>query len=106
MREHTDHHDAELLLRLYDMRREEKLRRVRERHPSLAEAEQALEVRDRERAAYVRRFYDQDWTNRHLYHLTLCSSPGEQKAVATILAATGLDREKPTSSGRGDQHEG
>ncbi len=30
MREHTDHHDAELLLRLYDMRREEKLRRARE----------------------------------------------------------------------------
>ncbi len=30
MREHVDHHDAELLLRLYDMRREEKLRRARE----------------------------------------------------------------------------
>lgn len=30
MREHPDHHDAELLLRLYDMRREEKLRRARE----------------------------------------------------------------------------
>ncbi|HUZ47063.1 MAG TPA: hypothetical protein VMW54_10545 [Terriglobia bacterium] len=30
MREHTDHHDAELLLRLYDMRREEKLRQARE----------------------------------------------------------------------------
>jgi hypothetical protein len=30
LREHPDHHDAELLLRLYDMRREEKLRRARE----------------------------------------------------------------------------
>jgi hypothetical protein len=30
MREHADHHDAELLLRLYDLRREEKLRRARE----------------------------------------------------------------------------
>lgn len=30
MREHPDHHDAELLLRLYDMRREAKLRRARE----------------------------------------------------------------------------
>ena len=29
MREHADHHDAELLLRLYDLRREEKLRRAR-----------------------------------------------------------------------------
>lgn len=30
MREHADHHDAELLLRLYDLRREEKLRQARE----------------------------------------------------------------------------
>jgi hypothetical protein len=29
VREHADHHDAELLLRLYDMRREEKLRVAR-----------------------------------------------------------------------------
>ena len=29
MREHTDQYDAELLLRLYDIRREEKLRRAR-----------------------------------------------------------------------------
>jgi hypothetical protein len=30
LREHVDHHDAELLLRLYELRREEKLRRARE----------------------------------------------------------------------------
>ena len=30
MREHPDHHDAELLLKLYDLRREEKLRQGRE----------------------------------------------------------------------------
>jgi hypothetical protein len=30
LREHPDHHDAELLLRLYDLRREEKLRRARQ----------------------------------------------------------------------------
>ncbi|HET7214988.1 MAG TPA: hypothetical protein VFL79_15475 [Terriglobia bacterium] len=30
MKEHPDHHDAELMLRLYDLRREEKLRRARE----------------------------------------------------------------------------
>lgn len=30
MRDHPDHHDAELLLRLYDLRREEKLRQARE----------------------------------------------------------------------------
>jgi hypothetical protein len=30
MREHPDHHDAELLLRLYDLRREAKLREARD----------------------------------------------------------------------------
>ncbi len=30
MQEHPDHHDAELMLRLYDLRREEKLRQARE----------------------------------------------------------------------------
>ncbi|MGH9351298.1 MAG: DUF4760 domain-containing protein [Terriglobia bacterium] len=30
MPQHLDHHDAELLLRLYDLRREEKLRQARE----------------------------------------------------------------------------
>jgi cytidylate kinase len=86
--------------------REERLRRVRTRHASLAEAEEALDVRDRERAAYVRRFYDQDWTNRHLYHLMLSSSQGEQVAVSTILTAIGLDRERLASLDRGDRPEG
>ena len=86
--------------------REEKLRRVRQRHPSPAEAEEALEVRDRDRAAYVRRFYDQDWTNRHLYHLMLSSGRGEQGAVSTILAALGMDREEQASPGRRDRHKG
>jgi hypothetical protein len=30
MRDHPDHHDAELLLRLYELRREEKLRKARD----------------------------------------------------------------------------
>lgn len=30
MREHADHHDAELLLRLYELRREDRLRKARE----------------------------------------------------------------------------
>jgi cytidylate kinase len=86
--------------------REERLRRVRQRHASLAEAEEALDVRDRERAAYVRRFYNQDWTNRHLYHLMLSSSQGEQVAVSVILTAIGMAREGLASPGRGDRHEG
>ena len=86
--------------------RKERLRLVRQRHASLAEAEEALDVRDRQRAAYVRRFYGQDWTNRHLYHLMLSSSQGEQVAVSTILTALGLGRERLASLDRGGRHEG
>jgi len=59
MRTHVDHHDAELLLRLYDLRREEKLRRAREWFGSNFRAQNAEEV-DRlcppgsEENAYVR----------------------------------------------------
>ena len=86
--------------------REERLRRVRPRHASLAEAEEAQDARDRERAAYVRQFCGQDWTNHHLYHLMLSSSLGERVAVSTILAAMGLDRENLASLERGSRHEG
>ena len=86
--------------------RKERLHRVRTRHGSLAEAEEAMDARDRERAAYVRQFCDQDWTNRHLYHLMLSSSLGEQVAVSTILAAMGQGQENPAPPNRGGHHEG
>lgn len=59
MRTHVDHHDAELLLRLYDLRREDKLRRAREWFGREFRAQNAEEI-DRlcppgsEENAYVR----------------------------------------------------
>lgn len=47
MREHPDHHDAELLLRLYELRREEKLRRARDWLISEFHAESLEEVQQR-----------------------------------------------------------
>lgn len=44
MKEHPDHHDAELLLRLYDLRREEKLRRARDWFRNEFHAESQEEV--------------------------------------------------------------
>ncbi len=41
MREHADHHDGELLLKLYDLRREEKLRKAREWYMSQFHADSA-----------------------------------------------------------------
>src|SRR5271169_2082951 len=41
MRDHPDHHDAELLLRLYDLRREARLREAREWYIGKFQAESA-----------------------------------------------------------------
>ena len=69
--------------------RAERLRRVRTRHASRAEAEAALEARDQERAALIRRYFNQDWSNRHLYDLMISSKLGEEAVLSTILHAMG-----------------
>jgi len=71
--------------------RDERLRRIRSRHASRAEAELALEARDQERAALIRRFFNQDWANRHLYDLLISSKLGDEKVLATVLCAMGLE---------------
>ena len=70
--------------------RAERLQRVRRRHGSLAEAEAALEARDQERAALIRRFFNQDWSNRHLYDLMISSKLGEETVLSTIMTAIGV----------------
>ncbi|MGC9997982.1 MAG: cytidylate kinase-like family protein [Terriglobia bacterium] len=70
--------------------RAERLHRIRSRHASRAEAELALEARDQERAALIRRFFNQDWANRHLYDLMISSKLGDEKVLASILSAMGL----------------
>ena len=69
--------------------RAERLRRVRTRHANRAEAEAALEARDQERAALIRRYFNQDWANRHLYDLMISSKLGEEVVLSTILQAMG-----------------
>jgi cytidylate kinase len=67
----------------------ERLARLRARDPglTLAQAEEKLHTQDPLRAAYVRDHFGQDWSNRHLYHLQVCSSLGEQAVVSLVLTA-------------------
>ena len=60
------------------------------RHKTEDEAEVAMLEIDRLRAAYVSRYYGQDWTDRQMYGLMMNSKIGDYAVVATILAATGL----------------
>lgn len=69
---------------------EERIERLRQRLPAGSNFEAIARENDRKRAAYIQRHFGQDWTNRHLYNLMLCSSMGIEKACDTILRAAGL----------------
>jgi hypothetical protein len=69
---------------------EERIGRIRERLPAETDLESAAHVTGARRAAYIRRHFGQDWTNRHLYHLSICSSIGLERAAEIILHAAEL----------------
>ncbi len=54
------------------------------------EAEQELIATDRRRAEYVRQYYQQDWTDRRLYHLMMNSCMGFDSMVRAAIDAAGL----------------
>ena len=85
----------------------EKMRRLRSHQPKLTEAEAVaeLESQERTRAAYVRRHFNQDRSNRHLYHLMVCSSLGEEGVLSVILRGMGMTPEEMASRKKdGDNH--
>ena len=55
-----------------------------------SQAEQQLAARDKRRAAMIRRFYQQDWCTRTLYHMLLNSCMGMEAMIEAVQAATGL----------------
>ncbi|HSD65600.1 MAG TPA: cytidylate kinase-like family protein [Vicinamibacteria bacterium] len=75
--------------------REERVRRLRARLGPGADVELALEETDRERAAYVRRYFGADWLDRGLYHLLVNAALGEEATVSAILAALDTGARRP-----------
>jgi cytidylate kinase len=66
--------------------REEKIRRLASSmDKSRGEAEQLIESVDRERAAFVKRYYGLNWPLRSLYHLMLNSKVGDDLVIETML---------------------
>ena len=54
------------------------------------DAEQEILATDKRRSAYVRRFYNRDWTDYRLYHLMLNSCMGFDAMVNATIDAAGL----------------
>ncbi len=68
-----------------------KLRWFEEHFPDHADdARRELEATDARRENYIRRYYDQDWTDRRLYHLMLNSCMGFDAMVEAAIDGAGL----------------
>jgi cytidylate kinase len=74
--------------------RAERIERVRREGKPGDDPEAQIEFVDHRRSAYIRRYFGQEWTNRHLYDLMLCASMGEAAAAAAVLAAIGRGPER------------
>ncbi len=64
---------------------EEKMRRIRAQGKSRSEAEDLIETVDRERAAFVTKYYAKVWPQRDLYHLMINSVLGDEVVIDMIL---------------------
>jgi len=64
---------------------EEKVRRLRARGKSESEAIELTENVDRERAEYIRKYFDVEWPARHFFHLMINSTLGDEMVVDTIV---------------------
>ena len=54
------------------------------------DADQQMAAFDKRRAAVIRKFYQQDWCSRSLYHLLLNSAIGSAAMIAAVQSAAGL----------------
>ena len=68
----------------------DKVRRVRQRFPDTHDPAARMLETDRQRSAYIREYFQQDWCDRRLYNLMVNSRCGDEAAARAILCAAGL----------------
>jgi hypothetical protein len=61
-------------------------------------AEQELAAYDKRRAAVIRKFYQQEWCARGLYHMLLNSATGSDAMIAAVGGATRLEIAQPLAA--------
>jgi cytidylate kinase len=68
--------------------------RLRKAGKSEEEAVELAETVDRDRAAYIKKYFGVDWPPRYFYHLMINSTVGEEVVVQTILNSIGMFEQK------------
>ena len=76
---------------------EDKVRRLQSIGKSEKEAIEQAETVDRDRAVFIKQYFNVDWPERHRFHLMVNSSMGEEVAVETILDAVARFAKQPAS---------
>jgi len=66
---------------------EERVRRLRLRGKTAKEAAELAETVDRDRADFIKRYFNVEWPDRHRFHLMVNSGMGDVVAVEAILHA-------------------
>lgn len=69
---------------------ESKVHRLRARGESEKEAAELAETIDRDRADFIKRYFNVEWPDRHRFHLMINSTVGDEVAVETILNGVAL----------------
>jgi cytidylate kinase len=66
---------------------QERVRRLRSTGKSEKEAIELVETVDRDRADFIKRYFDVDWPGRHRFHLMVNSGMGNEVVVEIVLEA-------------------
>ncbi len=64
---------------------DEKLRRIQSIGKSEKEARQLIEEIDRDRAAFIRHYFNSEWPHRPLYNVMINSKLGDEYVIETLL---------------------
>jgi cytidylate kinase len=76
---------------------QDKVRRLQARGKSEKEAIELAETVDRDRAAFIKQYFDVDWPGRDRFHLMVNSGMGDDVAVDIILDAVARFARQPAS---------
>jgi cytidylate kinase len=74
---------------------EEKVNRLRQLGKDEEKAIRLVETVDRDRAAYIKQYFEVEWPDRRLFHLMINSTIGEEAAVDTILTGVAAFDKQP-----------
>jgi cytidylate kinase len=73
----------------------DKVRRLQEQGNSLKEAESLVDTVDRERAAFIKKYFRVEWPNLPVYHAMINTASGDEAVVKAMLSFVNITENLP-----------